>query len=123
MLAAAACAASLFFAACDTAEEAQPIELPATPALVMQTTWAVVHSSHLRLREAPNTDSQPVATLWQGSVLEIVSKTSSQEIVEDEQDYWYQINFDGLAGWVFGAYIETYDSKVRAEDSARDLRR
>jgi len=115
--------ASFALAACEDDKEMAPIELPATPALVMQTTWAVVTSSHLRLRESPSTDSTAVATLWQGSVLEIISKTSSKEIVEDQEDFWYQIDYDGLGGWVFGSYLQTYDSKEHAEESARELRR
>jgi hypothetical protein len=118
-----ALAAALSAVACDTPEEIVSIELPITPALVMQTSWAVITSSHLRLRDGPSIDSTAVATLWRGSVLEIVSKTGSKEIVEDEEDLWYQINYDGLAGWVFGAYLSTFESKAQADESARELRR
>ena len=116
-------AGALIPLSCDAPEEIVSIELPTTPALVMQTSWAVITSSHLRLRDRPSTDSTAVATLWRGSVLEIVSKTGSKEIVEDEEDLWYQINYDGLAGWVFGAYLSTFESKAQADESARELRR
>ena len=109
--------------ACDSRESVKPIELPSTTALVLQTNWAVITSSHLRLREGPGTTAPVLATLWKGSVLEIVSKTSTKEVVEDEEDFWYQISYDGLAGWVFGTYIELFDSKNSAEDSSRELRR
>lgn len=89
----------------------------------MQSTWAIITSSHLRLRQGPGTTYNAEATLWRGSVLEIVSKTSLKEVVEEEEDFWYQINYDGLAGWVFGAYLKTYDSKAKAEASARELQR
>ncbi len=110
-------------AACDNRDTVAPIDLPATTALVLESNWAVITSSYLRLREGPGTSSAVVATLWKGSVLEIVSKTSTKEVVEDEEGFWYQISFDGLAGWVFGTYLEFFDSKHGAEESARELRR
>ena len=100
-----------------------PIELPATSALVLQTNWAVITSSHLRLRGSPSTGAPVMATLWKGSVLEIVSKTSTKETVEDAEDFWYQISYDGLAGWVFGAYLDLHESKNRAEEFSRELQR
>ena len=100
-----------------------PIELPATSALVLQTNWAVIKSSHLRLRGSPSTSAPVLATLWKGSVLEIVSKTSTKETVEDADDFWYQISYDGLAGWVFGAYLDLHESKNRAQEFSRELQR
>jgi hypothetical protein len=109
--------------ACDSRNTAEPIDLPATTALVLQTNWAVITSSHLRLREGPGIGAGVLATLWKGSVLEIVSKTSTKEMAEGEEGFWYQISFDGLDGWVFGTYIELFDSKNDAEESSRELRR
>ncbi len=119
----AAAAVLAALVACDTKEKVAPIELPATTALVIQTNWAVVASSHLRLREGPAATSPVLATLWKGSVLEIVSKTSTKDSVDDEENFWYQISYDGLAGWVFGAYLDLYDSRNRAEESSRELQR
>ena len=110
-------------AACDAKERMGPIELPATTALVLQTSWAVITSSHLRLRESPSISAPVLATLWKGSVLEIVSKTSTKETVEDEEDFWYQISYDGLGGWVFGTYLKLFDSEARAVASSRELQR
>jgi hypothetical protein len=62
-----------------------------------------------------------VRYLRRGLVLEIVSKTRKQETVEGETDYWYRISFDGLQGWVFGAYLEIFDSEERADNFSEDL--
>ena len=113
----------LAIVACDSRRTVDPIELPATTALVLQTNWALITSSHLRLRDGPGTGATVLATLWKGSVLEIVSKTSTKEVVESEEDFWYQISYDGLAGWVFGTYLELFDSKSSAEEFSRELRR
>ncbi len=108
---------------CNGREQVVQIELPSTRALGLQTNWAVITSSHLRLRDSPSVGAPVLATLWKGSVLEIVSKTSTKETVEDEEDFWYQISYDGLAGWVFGAYLDLHDSKSRAEAFSRELQR
>ena len=100
-----------------------PMELPATSVLTAQSTWAVITSSHLRLRETPSTESKALTTLWQGSVLEIVSRTSTKDTADDQIDYWYQINYDGLHGWVFGTYIVAFESRDNAEIEAGKLKK
>ena len=111
------------FAGCDR-ERATPVEinLPSTPVLAIDTSWAVITSSHLRLREQPEEASRIVTTLWRGYVLEVVSKQDHQTEVEGATDYWYQINFGGLQGWVFGAYLAFYPSREAAEAAGESLR-
>ena len=98
------------------------IELPVTPVLTLQTNWAVITSSHLRLREKADVSSPALNTLWKGSVIEILSQTSNQETVEDITDYWYQISYDGLKGWVFGGYLKIFRSKDEAVRVSREYR-
>lgn len=114
---------SLLLFSCSGNEGVQEIELPPTPVLGIQTSWAVITSSHLRLRERPTQDSSAIITLWRGSVLEIVSKRNRKETVEGLSDYWYQINYDGLQGWVFGGYLDLYDSPELAEEATKALER
>ncbi len=91
------------------------VELPPTPVLSIESNWAVITSSHLRLREHPTVDSAVITTLWRGYVLEVISKQNRQVEVEDRQDFWYQVQYGGLQGWVFGAYLEFYDTQEAAE--------
>ena len=98
------------------------VKLPATSVLDMQTNWAVITSSHLRLRGQPDTRSGVETTLWRGYVLEVLSKQNRQVEVEGSTDYWYQISYGGLQGWVFGAYLTLYDSLEIAESAAEKLR-
>lgn len=84
------------------------IELPITQVLEQSANYAVIISSHLRLRPEPSVKSKAVTTLWKGYILEILSKSSKQYSVEGATDFWYQINYDGITGWVFGAYIDIY---------------
>ena len=106
---------------CRRVEVVERIDLPSTPVLGMQTMWAVIGSSHLRLRERPSVKSAAITTLWRGYVLEVVSKRNNTETVEGATDHWYQISYDGLQGWVFGGYLELYDSRERATEAARAM--
>lgn len=111
----------LFFAvsACRNGEErVETIELPQTPVLTAETQWGVIVSSHLRLREAPEIDSPVITTLWKGYVMEILTKGLSEEVVEGRKGFWYRVSYDGLQGWVFGAYLEIYSSREEAEAAA-----
>ena len=106
---------------CRPDDENASIDLPSTPVLSVQSSWAVITSSHLRLRELPSLSARPLTTLWRGNVLEVVSKQNRKESVDGLSDFWYQISYDGLGGWVFGGYLELFDSAERARDAARAL--
>jgi len=103
-------------------QQAITVELPPTPVLSARSRWAVVTSTHLRLRERPTVESQPVTTLWQNNVLEIISRNEKSEMIENRTDYWYQVAYDGLQGWVFGAYLEMFESEAEARRTARSRR-
>lgn len=97
------------------------LELPPTSILQIQSSWAIITSSHLRLRQEPKTDSPVVTTLWKGNILELLMKSTSEDTVEDETDYWYKISYGGLTGWVFGHYLLFFSSKddaIRAATAA-----
>ena len=98
------------------------IDLPATPVLTVRSNWAVVASSHLRLREKATIQSRAVTTLWQNNVLEIISRDEVQQEVEGKSGYWYKVAYDGLQGWVFGAYLQMYESESEARRAAQKAR-
>lgn len=99
-----------------------PLVLPATPVLSLEVNWAVITSSHLRLREQPAVSAQVVTTLWRGYVLEVLSKQDRREEIEGSSDYWYQVRFGGLQGWVFGSYLNFYTSNEAAAAAGDNLR-
>ncbi len=98
------------------------INLPATPVLSVKNRWGVIESSHLRLRKRATVESPAITTLWRGYVLQIVSQGSQKEIIEDNENYWYQINYDGLNGWVFGSYLKLFATKDTAERASKELK-
>jgi len=103
-------------------DEPLQVELPSTPVLTVRTSWAVISSSHLRLRERPSVESNAVTTLWKNNVLEIISRDEVKQTVEGHNGYWYRVAYDGLQGWVFGAYLELFESEAEARRKARSQR-
>lgn len=113
---------SNIFLSCKEEKSIADIKLTATKVLSIQSRWSVINSTHLRLREKPDLNSKAITTLWKGYVLEVVSQNTVSEIVEDEEGFWYQIKYGGLQGWVFGAYLQFFDSKENAERSSREIK-
>lgn len=106
---------------CVKKAEEEKILLPPTPVLSIRSNWAVVTSTFLRIREEPFSDAKILTHLRKGYILEILSRTQKKESVEDQISYWYRVSFEGLRGWVFGAYLEILDSRTQAESFAAEL--
>jgi hypothetical protein len=100
----------------------QRVKLPPTPVLSIRSTWGVVTNSLVRVRQEPQSGSQILSHLGQGTIVEILSQTEEQKQIEDETDFWYEVNYEGLRGWLFGAYLEIFDSRVKAEAFAVGLK-
>jgi hypothetical protein len=111
----------LALASCGRRPAVEHIELPATPVLSIRSTWAVVTSPLLRLRDEPLANAAVLAHIRRGAVLEVLSRTDRREELEQTSSYWYQVSYEGLRGWVFGAFLEIVDSKARAESLAAEL--
>ena len=110
--------ALLSAAACGRRPTVERIELPPTPVLSIRSTWAVVTSPFLRMRDNPRAQAPVLAHIRRGAVLEVLSRTERKEELEESSAYWYQVSYEGLRGWVFGAFLEIVDSKARAESLA-----
>lgn len=55
-------------------------------------------------------------------MLEVISRDDLQVQVEGKEDYWYQVAYDGLQGWVFGGYIDLHESEEDARRASRSLK-
>lgn len=111
----------LLLTACAKRDQAASIKLPPTPILTPQNQWAVVNAEHLRLRSGPTIDSKYIFTLWRGYVVKVLDRSPQPESVGSIQDYWYYINYGGLQGWVFGYYLDLFDSRQQADQSAKEM--
>lgn len=97
------------------------ISFPPTPVLAIRSTWAVVTSPLLRIRGEPSNKAAVIQYIRAGAVVEVIGKSDKEDQVEDQTDFWYRINYDGLKGWVFGTYLSIFDTRARAEAEAAKL--
>ncbi len=100
----------------------EKLVFPATPVLTIRSTWAVVRSPLLRVRIEPTNKSPVLSHVRMGVIVEVIAKSDKEETVEDETAFWYRVNYEGLKGWVFGSYLEVFDSHSKAESFAEKLK-
>ena len=112
----------LSLASCGRKTPAEQIRFAPTPVLTIRSTWAAVKSPLLRVRSEPSNAAEVISHIRMGVVVEIVAKSDKEEVVEGEMAYWYRVNYGGLKGWVFGTYLEVFDSKSKAERFAETLK-
>lgn len=79
--------------------------LPPTPVLQITTRWAVVEVPVLRLRDTPTTAGAVLSLLSAGARVEVLTQTVDEMEVDGQSDHWYQVNYNGMRGWMFGAYM------------------
>ena len=114
--------AVVLLASCNRSPQPERIVLPATPVLSMRSEWGVVTSDVLRIRKNPSIEAGNTLTfVKKGTILEILNKSVKKEQIEERLDSWYQVNYEGLRGWLFGAYIEIVESKAKAADLSEEL--
>jgi len=111
--------AALFLTACSGSNPYAGLKLPATPVLTIQTFYGVVDFAYIRVRNEPLPDSALVTMLRSGSIVEIVTSSSNEDTIEGKTDRWYQIQFQGRRGWVFGSYLKIFDSLDKARNAAK----
>jgi uncharacterized protein YgiM (DUF1202 family) len=107
---------------CNRSSGNERVILPPTPVLSIRSTWAVVKSPLLRIRDQPSGQSTVLAHIRMGAVVEVISKSDKQDTVEGETSFWYRVDYEGLKGWVFGTYISIFDTKSKAESFAASLK-
>lgn len=111
--------AALVLTACSPTNQYVGLKLPATPVLTIQTYYGVVDFPLLRVRNDPVSDATLVTMLRAGSIVEIVTASSNEETIEGKTDRWYQVQYQGRRGWVFGSYIKVFDSLDKARNAAK----
>jgi uncharacterized protein YgiM (DUF1202 family) len=108
--------------ACSRQGNQEKVSFPPTPVLTISSTWAVVTSPLLRVREEPTNKAQVLSRVRMKALVEVIAKSDKEETVEDETAFWYRINYQGLKGWVFGSYLQVFDSLSKARVFADTLK-
>ena len=109
------------FVSCGRSRGTERVILPPTPVLSIRSTWAVVKSPLLRVRQDPSNQATVLSHIRLGAVVEVLTKSDKEESLENESAFWYRVDYQGLKGWVFGTYIEIFDSRTKAENFAAKL--
>ena len=122
-LLAGACLLAVCLSPTSCRRDAAPEHLtfPPTPVLSVRSTWAVVISPLLRVRQEPSSRSEVLQHIRMGVVVEVIARSDREDEIEGQTDYWYRINYEGLKGWVFGIYLAVRDSRASAEAEAARL--
>lgn len=83
--------------------------------------FAVVTVDRLRVRSSYDIHAKTIRYLDQGEIVEVLAKNEERVRINNLEDYWYQIEYNGgIKGWVFGYYLEIYkDYKSAYEASHR----
>ena len=113
--------AAIVLDACGRSGSSERVTLPPTPVLSIRSTWAVVKSPLLRVREEPTNQGTVLSHIRMGAVMEVLTRSDKEDTVENETAYWYRIDYQGLKGWVFGSYIELFDSRAKADKFSSTL--
>jgi hypothetical protein len=96
-----------------------PIELPPTPIISNDQSWAVVTEAYLKVTSEKDRNSQIQATLRKGTILEILSS----QIDRDTGNIWYRVRGDNLTGWVTSLSVKQFENREQAETASREADR
>ena len=77
----------------------------------------IVNADRLRMRAYNDLHSKTLRYLDKGDMVRILKKDTERVRINEMEDYWYEIEFNGITGWIFGYFIDLYtdyDSAVSA---------
>ena len=82
--------------------------------------FGVTKYASLKLRELPLEDSVVSWHLRLGSIVTIYKKSDTTSLFDGKKDYWYYINYKGVNGWMFGTYLDIFNSRYDAEKKSEE---
>lgn len=59
----------------------------------------------LTMREQPGTTSKSIAVIPNGSIVKILNKGDVEETIAGKTSSWYEVEWNGYKGWVFGGFL------------------
>lgn len=78
----------------------------------------IVTVNRLRLRSSNDVYAKTIRYLDQGEMLNIIAKDEKRIRINNMEDYWYQVDFNGTKGWIFGYYLEIYSDYLQAQEAS-----
>jgi hypothetical protein len=108
------------FLSCDRMRDGS-IKLEANPPLSAGMGWALVKEAYVRLKESPSEASKDLDHLRKGLVIRLEGRElgpPDQAASTAKATVWYQIESEGVEGWVRDGELDIYASKAQAEKAA-----
>ena len=107
----------LFFVifSCKKAEN-QPVEEKASTPVITATVEA---NSGLRLRKSPDLDGEKLGLIPDKTLIQVLEISPDRIKVGMEEGNWTKVQWNGLQGWVFGAYLK-YEGNQDPGSDAQD---
>ncbi len=101
----------------------QSISLPEIRAFTNRAEWAVIQTGYVRVHRHPDAGSVIAGHLRRGDVVSVIRESAFTDEVDGVFRRWYQVAGDVLDGWVFGGYVELFDSAERAQSGSEAIPR
>ncbi len=79
-------------------------------------TSSIINGDNVNFRDAPNLDAKIIGRLSKYSLVEIVEQNKKEEIINDQNNYWYKIKLNGKVGYVWGKSISTPKKHIYDND-------
>lgn len=70
-----------------------------------------INDDKLRVRKEPRI-GEVLGHVNKGDRVIILGKSENKDTIDNFNDYWYKIMFDGIEGWVYGGYVDIEEEKV-----------
>lgn len=95
------------------ATEVESIPEPEILTFGMPQIPGVINDTQVRLRSAPNLESEVLGFLNTGDKVIIFERTTKEQQVDIMKNYWYKVQQeDSSEGWVYGAFIDFVDYEI-----------
>jgi len=59
----------------------------------------------LTMRDQPGTNGNSIVIIPNGTVIKITGKGTTEETIAGKTSVWYQVEWNGYRGWVFGGFL------------------
>lgn len=80
--------------------------------------YGVVNVDRLRFRADNDLHSKTLRYLDKGTIVSILKKDNKRVKIGEMEGYWYQIEYSGITGWVFGYFLDIFSRYQNAEFAA-----
>ncbi len=68
---------------------------------------SIVNGDKVNLRSAPSTNAKIIGQLPKYTVIQEIEQQQKRETINDEENYWYKIKWQGKDGYIWGSFISS----------------